>query len=65
MDKRIKGEPTSLNFKKDLMESLDEAEKLKIYKVGYLSFGFTRVLTLALLVLSLLLRTQKVLVLVT
>jgi hypothetical protein len=54
MDKRLKGDPTSLKFSKDFLGSLDEAEQLKVYKVGYLSFRFSRMMTLALIVLSIL-----------
>ncbi|MCZ0704561.1 hypothetical protein J2T56_003138 [Natronobacillus azotifigens] len=41
-DPMKKGEPTSMKFNKDFLESCDEAEKLQIYKSGYQSYAFTQ-----------------------
>ncbi|WP_461204893.1 DUF3169 family protein [Clostridium sp. DL1XJH146] len=51
-DNRFKGDPTSFKFHKDFLESCDEAEKLKIYKAGYKSFQFSRGVSLALVVIT-------------
>ena len=55
-DKRLKGDPTSLKFGKDFLESLDEAEKLIIYKAGYKAFQFSRVSGLAVLMITILIK---------
>ncbi|WP_017470463.1 DUF3169 family protein [Amphibacillus jilinensis] len=39
-DPMKKGDPTSFKYAKELLESLDEAEKLIIYKTGYHTFKF-------------------------
>ena len=54
LDTRLKGDPTSLKFSKDFLESCDEAEKLKIYKSGYHAFQFTKRISLAFLVFTIL-----------
>ena len=54
LDTRLKGDPTSLKFSKDFLESCDEAEKLKIYKSGYYAFQFTKRISLAFLVFTIL-----------
>ena len=54
IDSRLKGDPTSLKFAKNFVESCDEAEKLKIYKSGYHSFQFSKNTAFALLMLSIL-----------
>ena len=54
IDNRLEGDPTSLKFAKDFVESCDEAEKLKIYKSGYHSFQFTKNIAFILLIVSIL-----------
>lgn len=54
MDNRLKGDPTTLRFSKDFVESCDEAEKLKIYKSGYQSFQFTKQVSLGFVILTIL-----------
>lgn len=53
-DERLKGDPTSLNFHKEYVASLDEAEQLRTYKAGYESFQFSRNITFAMLILMIL-----------
>lgn len=52
---RIKGDPTDFSFQKDYLNSCDEAEQLKIYKIGYHAFITTKNSTLILIIVSLLL----------
>jgi len=52
MDERLKGDPTSLRFAKDFLESCDEAQKLRIYKSGYKAFQFTKNASLVLLIIA-------------
>jgi len=54
-DERLKGDPTSLKFQKDFLASLDEAEKLRIYKSGYEAFQLTRNFTFGVIVTMILL----------
>ena len=54
LDNRLKGDPTSLRFSKDFIESCDEAEKLKIYKSAYHALQFTKNASLAFVVLTIL-----------
>ena len=54
VDNRLKGDPTSLRFSKDFLESCDEAEKLKIYKSGYHGFQFTKNVSLVFVILTML-----------
>lgn len=54
-DPRLKGDPTSFKFNKDYVESLDEAEKLKVYKSGYKAYTFSRTFVFVLMILSILL----------
>lgn len=51
-DNRLKGEPTSLRFHQEFLESCDEAEKLKIYKSGYHAFRISKNLTLGLIIVT-------------
>ncbi|MCD4714054.1 MAG: DUF3169 family protein [Clostridiales bacterium] len=55
-DNRLKGDPTSLKFQKDSLESCDEAEKLKIYESGFKSFQFVKNAALVMVILSILLK---------
>ena len=55
MDERLKGDPTSMKFTKDFLESCDEAEKLKIYMTGYQAFQFSKFFALGLVVMTILL----------
>ena len=52
MDERLKGDPISLRFAKDFLESCDEAQKLRIYKSGYKAFQFTKNASLVLLIIA-------------
>ena len=51
---RLKGDPTSLKFTKDFLESCDEAEQLTIYKSSYHAFQMTKHITLAFVLLTIL-----------
>lgn len=51
---RLKGDPTSLRFSKDFLESCDEAERMKIYKTAFHSFQLTKQVALAFVVLTIL-----------
>lgn len=55
VDERLKGDPTSIKFNKDFLESCDEAEKLKIYMSGYQAFQFSKLFALGLVVMTILL----------
>lgn len=55
VDERLKGDPTSMKFTKDFLESCDEAEKLKIYMSGYKAFQFSKLFALSLVVITILL----------
>ncbi|MBC2722853.1 DUF3169 family protein [Desulfosporosinus sp.] len=52
VDNRLKGEPTSLRFHKDFLESCDEAEKLRIYKCGYNAFQVSKNVSLGFIVIT-------------
>ena len=52
IDSRLKGEPTSLRFHKDFLESCDEAEKLRIYKCGYNAFQLSKNVSLGFIVIT-------------
>ena len=51
-DSRLKGDPTKGTFNKDFLQSMDEAEKLKVYKSAYKSFQMTKTITLVLIIAS-------------
>jgi hypothetical protein len=51
-DNRLKGDPTKASFSNDFLESMDEAEQLKVYKAGYKAFQLTKTITLVLIVSS-------------
>lgn len=55
-DARLKGDPTSLKFHKDFLESCDEAEKLKIYESAYKSFQFVKNGALLMVIITILLK---------
>jgi hypothetical protein len=55
MDNRLKGDPTTLRFSKEFLESCDEAQQLEIYKAGYKAFQFAKNAFMVILVLTLLL----------
>lgn len=54
VDSRLKGDPTSLRFSKDFLESCDEAEKLKLYKSGYHAFQISKLISLGFVVFTIL-----------
>ena len=45
-----KGDPTKVTFNNDFLQSMDEAEQLKVFKSAYKSFQLTKTITLALIV---------------
>ena len=49
-DNRLKGDPTKVTFNKDFLQSMDEAEQLKVFKSAYKSFQLTKTITLVLIV---------------
>ena len=49
-DLRLKGDPTKVTFNNDFLQSMDEAEQLKVFKSAYKSFQLTKTITLALIV---------------
>jgi len=51
-DNRLKGDPTSLRFNKDFLESCDEAEKLRIYKCGYNAFQISKNVSLGFIMIT-------------
>jgi hypothetical protein len=55
IDERLKGDPTSMRFAKDFLESCDEAQKLKIYKSGHQAFQFSKFFAMVLVVMTILL----------
>ncbi len=54
LDPRLKGDPSTLSFAKDYMNSCDEAEKFKIYQAGFNAFQTTKWLSFILLMLTIL-----------
>jgi len=54
-DNRLKGDPTSLRFDKEFLESCDEAEVSRIHKSGYRAFVFSKNASLVFIVLTILL----------
>lgn len=54
-DPRLKGDPTTMRFHKDYVESCDEAEQLRIYKAGYQSYMFSRNVAFGLLIFTIVL----------
>ena len=54
-DPRIKGDPTTLSFQKDYVASCDEAEQLRIYKIGYKSFVISRNMGMGMIALTIVL----------
>lgn len=55
-DNRLKGDPISLKFQKDFLESCDEAEKLIIYEFGFKAFQFVKNAALVMVIVSILLK---------
>jgi hypothetical protein len=51
-DSRLKGDPTNATFNKDFLQSMDEAEQLKVFKSAYKSFQLTKTFTLVLIIIS-------------
>lgn len=54
-DNRLKGDPTSLRFDKEFLESCDEAQVSRIHKSGYRAFLFSKNISLVFVVLTILL----------
>lgn len=54
LDTRLKGDPSKMSFEKTLLDSLDEAEQLRVFKIGYQSFQTTKTATLIIMVISIL-----------
>lgn len=54
-DNRLKGDPTSLRFDKEFLESCDEAQASRIHKSGYRAFVFSKNASLVFVVLTILL----------
>lgn len=54
MDTRLKGDPTSMKFAKEFLESCDEAQQLKIYKTAYKAFQFTKNAFMVILIFAIL-----------
>ncbi len=59
-DSRLKGDPGSLKFQKDLLESCDEAEKLKIYETGFKAYQFTKDGALIMVVVTIILKVTGI-----
>jgi len=51
-DERLKGDPTKVSFDKEFVDSMDEAEQLKVFKSGYKSFQATKTITQMIVVIS-------------
>lgn len=51
-DQRLKGDPTKVTFNKDFIQSMDEAEQLKVFKSAYKSLQLLKTITLFLIVIS-------------
>lgn len=51
-DSRLKGDPSTKNFRKEFVNSLDEKEKTVVYKSGYEAFNFSRGCSIVLLLLA-------------
>jgi hypothetical protein len=51
-DARLKGDPTTLRFTKDFIESCDEAEKEKIYQSGYQAYQLSKNTALGFIVVT-------------
>lgn len=54
LDNRLKGDPTKGTFNKEFLDSMDEAEQLKVFKSGYRSFQMTKTITQMIVVFSIL-----------
>ncbi len=51
-DNRLKGDPTKTSFNKEFLDSMNEAEQLKVFKSGYRAFQTTKSITLMIVVFT-------------
>jgi hypothetical protein len=49
---RLKGDPTKTSFNKEFLDSMNEAEQLKVFKSGYRAFQTTKSITLMIVVFT-------------
>ncbi|WP_067843182.1 DUF3169 family protein [Amphibacillus sediminis] len=57
-DPRVKGDPTSFKYKKQLLESFDEAEQLQVYKAAYHTFRNMEVCLIIVFVLAIFVKSR-------
>jgi hypothetical protein len=51
-DNRLKGDPTKGSFNKEFVDSMDEAEQLRVFKAGYRSFQAIKTITQMIVVIT-------------